>query len=1116
MKRSLVRILVATLVLAWAAVVHALPAPSLMRGPSQVQLKPLATELPGNGAGVIGVGPDGVVYSWLYSAIVCWKPGATPDQPPKYLYDFELKNQPFGPLWAGMSPDRKHVVAARKQGFGLLIVQLSCDQAAPPDQPLLLDPKDEPFLEFLTGPSLGKSPVITSTPAGQPCFPMGDTIKCYGPDKQVVRSLRAQDALPVLDLDPQWAQSMWTKYPSDATQLTPPQETWRIDAFTMTPDGRLFALISLTILRPSADYPSPRLVRWLVEQTPDGQIRGRSFSIHEAHDCEVGDGATWTVHNATQINPLLGVDRLIYSPERKAVLAWPVTAWDLRDKVQADYVFGKPSYGVRIFPDSEAQERRHGYLSLTDAHAAVAHGPDGKLLAANLFPGQDGHLQMQVGVDLKYHTYDVVVQDEDLDLDGRMASEEAAAGTSDWRIDSDGGGSVDREEALAGSNPMDPKDDPARDHDTHKLLKWRLDAAGQQTPDPWGAARSGGTRLEPQPWCEAGVCWGKSGERLLTYDKTLAWDPHAQSSDGTMLLLRQPDRLEGLDVPEGMTHPIATLAEIEAVLGKGFVEAFPVDRRHVYVRNADQGRVLLVGDGPPRLVFDLDAVRCASGQGCAGDKDFVSWQYRINWIGYDTTLERLVLSITEPENSSGRGWLVGVHASQPPNLLVSPQEAWGTAVQDFSRDFGHCETRSLYGMGLPSWLVDTGGELLTDYGRRDRYLRTLPSSFEIFGTPVRKVFGDTLVQDNYEVVQIPERVDPGELLVATYNDSPLGSEVGTLWHVPERGGKANVFEVPKMQVRGMNVAADRRVCLVTASGSFVQMRPMPVSFGMPVLQDVDLKVGPVADCDYGPDGRVHLLMTDPPRVLVWNGKGEADFETRALPADKKPFQLLVNPDGTDRVLVQGGPVLGMGRLQDGSIAEVDAETQRLRIHGKLVGPDLNTRFNSLNLITPQLGPSSWQTLRVRLAQRPDGLVAAVLYEPTGAGKGPTATVLAWDPRTGRTGEFAPVMQGDFPVAVAVVPGGVARDPWTGGSIVVPPVQMDAGETPGPVQPGPAGQSQDGGGCQAGRTAHGAWAWLGLVLGWLVWPGSRRPARRGFSQYALHALVHRHRLPRRTP
>lgn len=152
---------------------------------------------------------------------------------------------------------------------------------------------------------------------------------------------------------------------------------------------------------------------------------------------------------------------------------------------------------------------------------------------------------------------------------------------------------------------------------------------------------------------------------------------------------------------------------------------------------------------------------------------------------------------------------------------------------------------------------------------------------------------------------------------------------------------------------------------------------------MPSHLEKEIHVGKVIDCDYAPDGRVHLLMQDPPRVLIWNGKNDKDFETKLLDATKVPQQLLVLKDGTDRVFYNGDPILGMGRLQDGSIAEIDSATQRLRIHGELVGPDLTAWLNQVTSPKFPLTAASWEGLRAHIAQRPDGLVAVLPYSPPG-------------------------------------------------------------------------------------------------------------------------------------
>jgi hypothetical protein len=585
-----------------------------------------------------------------------------------------------------------------------------------------------------------------------------------------------------------------------------------------------------------------------------------------------------------------------------------------------------------------------------------------------------------------------------------------------------------------------------------------------------------------------------------------------------MLLLRQDEQYLALHVPEGVTKPLVPVADIEQLVGPGLdgvgvniQAALPAGRKEVYFRRLEGRRIVLAGDGPPRVVFDLDALVCSSGLGCPNDQGYSKYRYLLDWIGYDGKLGRLVVTVKEFQNNLGRGWLIGVHPTLPPVLLAHPMELWGAAKQDFVHDYSDCDSHSHAGMGLPAWLVDTGhGDLLTDYGRRDPFLRTLPSYFEIFGDPVRRAFGDTLVQivdgKLYEAVQVPERVDPGELLAFTYEDSTGGSEHGTLWHINARGGKGKVFELPKVKVTGMNVAKDGRICLAAPEpGVYIQARNKPLSFGLQGLLQAELAVGKVVDCDFGPDGRAHLLMTDPPRVLVWNGKTDTknpgapeDFETRLLDPNKMPFQLLVQPDGQDYVLYEGGSALGMGRMQDGSIAELETDSKRLKIHGQLVGPDLYKWVNDLGTSKWKLEPGSMPSLRVHVAQRPDGLVAVLPYQMAdvplqGVLTAPPTTVLVVHPGTGQAGQLTPRFDMGMhnPHALAVVPGGEARDPWTGQPMGVV-AEPDAGGTDAAAtdaaatDAGPGNEAvapKNDGGCQAGRTGDGmhvAWLLLAAV------------------------------------
>jgi hypothetical protein len=1109
----------------------ALPAPPLMRPPAHVQLTPVLEEFAEGQVRLFGTDDVGAVYGYVDLNVRCW-PKGTKSSDFKNIGYLEPGNHPIGNLWLGMTPDHKHALTGHVVEGELRINKFRCDAPVQPPQ-LQLTAQDDPAVARVNEISGNQGRWLSATPTGEPCVPLRDVIHCYGDDKTIVRSFSVLDAKPTLDINPEWALSMESTWVPPHTQMSMPDEQWYVDALVMAPDGQLYVLMELSLGIGGSGPSTFSTIRWLVKQTADGKILPLTTAFPVAHVCvvssEFGDTTT------DQVNALAGVNKLIYSEQRKAVLGWPALGWELKtldEQADGKANEGSPALGMRVFP--LGNEQHSGYLSMTHAYGQAVLKGYNIAQTHELFERADGSLLMSLTVakngvivggkqpqPLAQRLYDVKIDADSLDLDGDgiTASEEAALGTSDFAQDSDGGGSLDHDELILGTQPNDNHDDLARGYDLHRvtyaistLIDWRIGDGVYPPPasDPWGTQHVGGERLETEPFCHNGTCRGRSGEVLVTYpakQEIAAYGRTAQSADDSMVLLSDGDQVDALYVPEGTRHPLTTLPAIAALAGPAAPyapSAFAAGRHEVYFLAAQNPhRLVLAGDGPPRVVFDLDEVRCASGQGCPSDVGYKDWRYNLGIIGYDTGLHRLWLGITEQNNGSGLAWLIGAHATQPPVLLGNPAQLWGATGSHFAGTFGQC-IPSPYGIGLAQWAVNTGhdGELLTSVGRRDRVDSQLPSDLDLFAGPVQRVFGDVLLQNNngrlYEVVQIEERADPGELLAMTYENGDGRGERSTLWHIPARGGKAEVFSLPKIKFTGMNAAPDGRICLASPDpGVFMQIRDKPLSFGMPSLLITELHVGKVIDCDYGPDGRPHLLMGDPPRVLIWNGKSDTDFETRPLDVAKVPQQLLVNKDGTDRVLNFDDTVLGMGRLQDGSIAEIDAKTQRLRVHGALVGPDLTSWLNQVTSPNHPLTAASWEGLRAHIAQRPDGLIAVLPYSPVGNvqvfGAPPPTTVMVIDPHTGQTGELTPYLEKGLhnPHALAVLPGGLARDPWTGGPIVLAPLaaDVDAGGAKPAVATRPKPSSD--GGCSARKAVpRGTWLWL-VACVVAVWLGRRR-------------------------
>jgi hypothetical protein len=472
-------------------------------------------------------------------------------------------------------------------------------------------------------------------------------------------------------------------------------------------------------------------------------------------------------------------------------------------------------------------------------------------------------------------------------------------------------------------------------------------------------------------------------------------------------------------------------------------------------------------------------------------------------VGYHAETQRLLVGVW----GVWEGYLVGVHATEPLAVL---RRAPGLARQNRHDAQGTIGTpwASLRRKKLfPESFAPTGhGDYFGGRWVYDADLEDGPMVGGNYyaGPPVHALmgaWGDTLVDSvsGDELVRVEQRVEPGDVLAAggVAGEDVYGRVYGgaMLYRIGARGGFAPLWDAPLegLTVSGMDVSPSGRLCLADAvHGRIVERTPVEEDL-IPTATTLDADAPGVADCFYEDDDSLLLLVADPPRVERWR-RGAADTElVEALSG--RPAMFVREAGGGYSLLDADGPVRGAVVLADGTRFEVvDGDGSPIPMAGvQGVGYfDYGERFE--------------------LVERPDGLIvtlgveAAYPYTRTSVGldrvhpgfydrgRDEAVPIAVFEELTGTNGW----------TALARVPGGIGRDPWTdepvGPEGWVGGDDGGPGVTTTPLGPGrqgtPTGGAQiasgDDGGCHGAPGGAGGWL-LALLVAWFATrrPGARR-------------------------
>jgi len=521
------------------------------------------------------------------------------------------------------------------------------------------------------------------------------------------------------------------------------------------------------------------------------------------------------------------------------------------------------------------------------------------------------------------------------------------------------------------------------------------------------------------------------------------------------------------------------------------------------------------------LAYDHAAARCASGLGpCDGDwtpppevettgyvepHDLVMGQVRV--AGYLRETRQLLIAV------AGRWdkYLVGLHASDAPLVLeMSGFLSFAPGTQrlpDWLQPTGHDE---YIWLGHETIVTQTPGgpaddtRVVHDLYRAESGFRAAVSMRGALTYTQRPAaaWGDlVIVPDPFtgeatEIVRYDFDAQPGDVLVLGNEPRIASDTVGgaMLYRSGPRGGLAPLWSEARTDrdVWGLDVDDNGYACSTDIAGQTITfLRPVEGT-RTPSLPVASWAAANAVDCDIDDDGRVSLLISDPP--AIWRYDDPWTPPTRVAELSSRPVTFVDEADGSLGVLYESDRLRARFVLHDGRELTIAEGGWDVAIDGRVV--------MSLGAMVP--GRSADWPAWARIIERPDGLV---VIQPFGAARPADGTTSLVSPtvidlerqETYPLTDAVPLFYADKGVGMALIPGGLGGDPWapSNPSARPPPTTTwpdgpDAPAVPrvpsdgAPVTITP--RDDDDGGCGAGTTS-GAW----LVLAALLWVSARRSA-----------------------
>lgn len=979
------------------------------------------------------------------------------------------------------------------------------------------------------------STALRATPSGELCAWFQVGLYCLDPTRPgaagVTRRLATADLDQRLPVDPGWDQFALL---GDGKPVA--QREWRALDVVGVPDGRVFALVTQSIVGPESS-PGVRTsfgLIWLLAIDRDGAVVPRFGPF-----TYLGEIYLPGVSSPTgAFGPLASAGQLAYSTGLDAVVVLVESqefGW-LYENDEYAYLTGP---GLQVFPLGEPGR---GYLSLASPLGRVRELP-APHTGLPAWPVQLT-LMRDVGGDLALmldHPQAPIVNRRallglswdaaalDLDADLLTAAEEAALGTSDYRADSDGSGTLDGVEVrMALTDPTDWSDDPALAVEHAGDVTYSTSGLIDAVLPPVASGHLPSALGFGGPLCVDGRCHGPGGEIVTTFPDLdqardpLHWAQPITSASGEFVVTWNHDGLTRTWFDDGRRELYLPQAVINGV-ADGIMpstispwEPVPIDGDLTFfLGGPDSGivgpsQVIACRNTDCRFIFDIQTARCDSGLGpCdagAGAPravdDLTTTSFKA--LGWEPVTRRLHLRVKGFQD----GWLVGIHETEPPLVIeraVTMGGLNGPEMRTSPAFPGAPYVR------FPWWQVALpGGELLTDNGLVTPFRSYLRTAFNIsyWGAPI-PIWDDTLLSQDGELVRLEHRLDPGDVVMVRTPQAavPVSGDVGVmLYKSGPRGGLARLWRENQTAIRDpgdIDVTADGRLCIPDRGrGQLWLYEPADPALRVPSVVAESTPVPGAVACLF--DGDDVLVLTRQPTALKRYRPATGQLTDEPTPAvNGEPLELLRTPSGALEVLGKGDGLRGKAYTAAGEPVTMSATDFTVK-----KGGEAHADLPKLVYIDLEARPEPGWPARARLVPRPDGFIFVVPYDAEFYPPTMSITKLyAVDPKGGGAYVASPdAFDASAGAGLALVPGGSAQNPWryalTDGEREVVPPPDGPDPDPDPTDPdapappeAPTGGKAVGGEptCQGGG-AMGTLGWLALAL-WLGGRARRRPAVR---------------------
>ncbi|MFZ4579252.1 MAG: hypothetical protein ACOYOB_12715 [Myxococcota bacterium] len=788
---------------------------------------------------------------------------------------------------------------------------------------------------------------------------------------------------------------------------SPVDEGWRFESPVVTADGRLFFIgTRRTIYAKGGQFTYPR---WLFESKANGDIEvivsPNNSKLHDFHNDMIGELFADSRYPGLLLSPVYGQE------------------WGNYMTMVSGY--GEVEFGPGGFGYVVVDLATHGvgYLSVTDMVARVGNTKNVGLGTFQLTNGEMGLLisNLWYRLELDPATFD-------LDLDGLTATQEKALGTSDYRADTDYGSTRDSWEVqVAGTDPTLASDDQwgpealldRVGYTTSTLVRKKLPAATLTSRIPSLSADA--------PLCTTATCFDVRGNVTATpalpADATL----YKISADASYIAWRQGNTLRRYVFATQQTELVADSTELARHLGTDVDlsdSLHPIDASLMYfVRSGAHPRVVAFRTGKAsEVAFDWDQANCDSKLGaCNPTQDLPGILFKheeLLPVAYPMTYEAETGRFLVGVKSSWRQFVVGLRPDKPPELLV------------VGRDDPYVVKRIMVPSGYGDYYTDV------DFIAPDLTYRPTGGVRNSFShdSPIT-VWGKTMLVESdegfgtYELVRYQPQIEPGEVFLIAADGSGAPGDIGMRFYRHNlRGGTYKAwYRFPAVYgplTTGMDVTADLRLCTVDNTASLVR-EYVPLTPGtVPQFEVASHHLLGARDCLYSPDGSLRVLIAKAGKVapaVLKRAAGTMDFVAEpGVKLPPLPERFIKKPGGAFEVLGREDPASGKLYTRSGHVVTLRRGTFNLEWDG----------VTFLDLIP---GASQGYQGGAAIVERPDGLLVVTFSDSDdNVYKAFAARPLLVDPRDGSVVK----LELAYASALAVVPGGLSIDPWSGDPVPV--------------------------------------------------------------------------------